>query len=313
MKLRLLIPCVLATLALSATAALAADAPAGLTGGKKRVAVFSFQDKTEQHWGWWHGKGVGDGMADMLATTLVKSGRYRVMERDKINSLLQEQNLGAAGVVTQESAAKAGKMLGVELAVIGAVTEFGYKQRSTGGLLKRTGIGAAIGQYTAVIGVDVRIVNTTSGEILKAENVRKQKTATSVGLATNSTSFGSEAQFDQSLVGKVTREAIEDIVKVLDAQGGGGAWEAKVVMASEGKVIINSGAEAGVKAGDHFTIYRMGEEMKDPDTGESLGAEETKVGEIEVVDNNFGGKGKASSCKVVSGSGFQKGDVVKQK
>ena len=290
----------------------AADEP--LKGGKKRVAVFSFQDKTEQHWGWWHGKGVGDGMADMLATSLVKSGKYRVMERDKIASLLAEQNLGTSGVVTQESAAKAGKMLGVELAVIGAVTEFGYKKRGTGGLLKKAGIGLDVGQYTAVIGVDMRIVNTTTGEILKADNVRRQKTATSLGLSTNQMAFDSEAQFDQSLVGKVTREAIEDIVKMLDEQGGGGgAWEAKVVMAKEGDVIINSGSEAGIKVGDTFVIYRLGEDMKDPDTGESLGAEEKKIGTIEVSNNNFGGKGKASSCKIVSGSGFKGGDLVRQK
>jgi curli biogenesis system outer membrane secretion channel CsgG len=312
MKHRLVLYGLLVCLALPAISAFAEDAPA-LTGAKKRIAVFSFQDKTEQHWSWWHGKGVGDGMADMLATALVKSGHYRVMERDKIASLLAEQNLGAAGVTTQESAAKAGKMLGVELAVIGAVTEFGYKQRSTGGLLKKAGIGAAIGQYTSVIGVDVRIVNTTTGEILKAENVRRQKTATSLGMNTNSMAFGSEAEFDQSLVGKVTREAIEDIVKILDAQAGGGAWEAKVVMAKEGEVVINSGQESGVKVGDTFVIYRPGEDMKDPDTGESLGAEETRVGTIEVVNNNFGGKGKASTCKITSGSGFKTGDLVRQK
>lgn len=311
MKRRLFLATLLACLALTAGRALAEES--ALKSGKKRVAVFSFEDKTDHAWHWWQGQGVGDGMSDMLATVLVKSGRYRVMERDKINSILKEQNLGATGVVTQESAAKAGKMLGVELAVIGAVTEFGYKKRSTGGLLKKAGIGAALGQYTATIGIDMRVVNTTTGEILKAENVRRQKTAMSVGLATDSYSFDSEAQFDNSLVGKVTREAIEDIVKVLDQQGGGGAWEAKVVMARAGDVIINSGQEAGLKAGDTFVVFRMGEEMKDPDTGESLGAEETRVGEIEVVSNNFGGKGKASSCKIVSGSGFKAGDLVKQK
>jgi hypothetical protein len=84
-------------------------------------------------------------------------------------------------------------------------------------------------------------------------------------------------------------------------------------MAREGDIIINSGQEAGLKTGDTFVVYRMGEEMKDPDTGESLGAEETKVGEIQVANNNFGGKGKASSCKIVSGSGFKAGDLVKQK
>ncbi|MGQ0645913.1 MAG: CsgG/HfaB family protein, partial [Elusimicrobiota bacterium] len=117
------------------------SAPAGSVE-KKRVAVFTFQDKTDRSYHWWGGKSVGDGMADMLATALVKSGRYRVMERQQMEHLLKEQGLGAAGVVTPQSAAKIGKMLGVELAVMGAVTEFGYKKQSTGGALKKVGIGA---------------------------------------------------------------------------------------------------------------------------------------------------------------------------
>ena len=43
---------------------------------KKRVAVFTFEDKSDQGWHWWDGKSPGDGMADMLTTTLVKSGKY---------------------------------------------------------------------------------------------------------------------------------------------------------------------------------------------------------------------------------------------
>jgi curli biogenesis system outer membrane secretion channel CsgG len=281
---------------------------------KKRVAVFSFEDKTDHRYHWWNGQPVGDGMADMLITALVKSGRYRVMERKEIDGLLKEQGLGMSGVVTQESAAKAGKVLGVELAVIGAVTEFGYKKLSTGGALKKVGIGASVSKQSATVGIDVRFVNTTSGEILKAESMRKEKSKMGGSLDTEDISFDSEAKFDESLVGKATREAVDGIVKLLDEQGGGsGVWEAKVILMKDGQVIINNGAEAGVKVGERFAIYRPGEEMIDPDTGESLGAEETMVGEIEVVNNNYGGKGKASTCKILSGSDFQKGDIVRQK
>jgi curli biogenesis system outer membrane secretion channel CsgG len=253
-------------------------------------------------------------MADMLVTALVKSGRYRMIERQEMDKLLQEQGLGMSGAVTPESAAKAGKMLGVELAVIGAVTEFGYKKQSTGGALKKVGIGASFSKQSATTGIDVRFVNTTSGEILKAENVRKEKSKGGVSLDTQDINFENEAQFDESLVGKATREAIDEIVMLLDEQGGGsGVWEAKVVMMKDGEVIINNGAEAGVKIGERFVVYRAGEEKIDPDTGESLGAEETKIGEIEVVNNNIGGKGKAASCKVLSGNDFQKGDAVRQK
>jgi curli biogenesis system outer membrane secretion channel CsgG len=282
--------------------------------GKKRIVVFNFEDKTDHTWHWWTGQPVGHGMADMVTTALVKSGRYRVFERQEIDRVLQEQALGQSGVVTPESAAKAGKMLGAEIALVGAVTEFGHKKQSTGGALKKIGVGAAVSKLSATVGVDVRIVNIATGEILKAENIRKENAKTGVSLDTREGKFDSQAQFDESVVGKATRAAIEDVVKLLDEQAGGDTpWEAKVVMMKDGQVVINGGSETGVKAGERFVVYRAGEEMVDPDTGESLGSEETKIGEIEVVDNNYGGKGKASTCKVVSGSNFQKGDIVRQK
>ena len=282
--------------------------------GKKRIVVFNFEDKTDHTWHWWGGQQVGHGMADMLTTALVKSGNYRVFERAEIDKVMQEQALGQSGVVTPESAAKAGKMLGAEIAVVGAVTEFGHKKQSTGGALKRIGVGAAVSKQSATVGVDVRIVNISTGEILKADNVRKEHAKSGLSLDTREGSFDNQAQFDESVVGKATRAAIEEIVKMLDEQTGGDTpWEAKVVMMKDGQVIINGGSETDVKIGERFTIYRGGEEMVDPDTGESLGAEETKIGEIEVVNNNFGGKGKASSCKIISGNDFQKGDLVRQK
>lgn len=306
-----------ALLALAALAilSLALPHPAASATGKKRVAVFKFDDKTDHTWSWWgHGKGTGDGMADMLTTTLVKSGRYRVFERAEIDKILGEQHLGTSGAVTEQSAAKAGKMLGAEYGIIGAVTEFGYKKRGTGGLLKKAGIGASVSQATAVVAIDVRFVNTTTGEVEKAETVRKQKSAMGVGYADANVGFATQAQFDESLVGKATREAIDAIVELLNAEGGGGGGggiEAKIVTIAAGNAIINAGSEGGLKVGQRLGVYRPGEELKDPDTGESLGAEETEVGEIEVT-SDFGGKGKAANCRVVSGSP-QKGDIVREK
>jgi curli biogenesis system outer membrane secretion channel CsgG len=310
---RIFLPLLLA-LALFVLLFNAAGAQEKTKTGKARVAVFNFEDKTDHRWHWWTGQPVGHGMADMLTTALVKSGQYRVFERQEIEQIMKEQALGMSGAITPESAAKAGKMLGAEIAIVGAVTEFGYKKQSTGGALKKVGIGASISKQSATVGIDVRFVNTTSGEILKAENIRKEKKNLGGSLDTEDIRFDNQDKFDESLVGKATREAVEDIVKLLGEQGGGsGVWEAKVVMMKDGQVIINGGSETGVKIGEQFAVYRSGEEMIDPDTGESLGSEETKVGTIEVVNNNFGGKGKASTCKIVSGSDFQKGDVVRQK
>lgn len=56
--------------------------------------------------------------------------------------------------------------------------------------------------------------------------------------------------------------------------------------------------------------YREGEELIVTDTGISLGSSESLVGEIEVLRADLG-DGRASICKIVSGSGFKRGDVVR--
>jgi len=277
---------------------------------KKRVAVFEFDDKTDHRWRWWTGQSVGRGMADMLTTELVKSGKYRVMERQAIEAVMKEQQMGLSGAITSESAAKVGKLLGVELAILGAVTEFGYKKSQTGGRLKKLGFGLGVQSASATVGIDIRFTDTSTGEILAAENVRKEKSKKGLSVDTKELSFKNRNAFDESLVGKAAREAVQEIMKKIETQMANLPWQAKIIKVSGTNVYINSGAEAGVNIGDVFVIYSKGEELIDPDTGLSLGSEEEKIGEIGVTNNNIG-NGKASKCVSRSGSGFKKGDLVR--
>ncbi len=180
---------------------------------KKRVAVFIFDDKTDKSWRWWNNKGVGEGIAEMLTTALVKTGNYRVIERRELDQILKEQDLGASGIVTPQSAAKIGKVLGVELAVMGAVTELGYKKSDIGGRIK--GIGLGLQSQSATVGLDCRKVNITTAEIVAADNVRKEKSSKGIKVSTPKLSFTNRKAFDESLVGKAAREAVKDVIKLI--------------------------------------------------------------------------------------------------
>lgn len=278
---------------------------------KKRVAVFTFEDKSDHQHHWWGGQGVGEGMADMLITELVKSGRYSVLERGEIQKIMDEQALGQSGAVTQESAAKVGQLLGVELAVIGAVTEFGWSEGNVGGSLAKKGLGLGVKTTSATVAVDVRLVNTSTGEIIAADNVRKSESKKGLSVNTNAFDFDNRDKFDESIVGKATRQAIDEIVKKIDENMVNVVWQAKVIKA-DAQVFINAGAGSGLTNGQRLLVFRAGEELVDPDTGISLGSEESQVGEIEVVNNNVG-NGKASICKIISGAGFQRNDMVRMK
>ena len=275
---------------------------------KKRVAVLSFADKTDAGYSWGGTKSAGDGMSDMLITELVKSDRYTVLERTEINAVLDEQNLGEQGIVTAQSAAAVGKMLGAEIVIFGSITEFGYKERSTGGRTRRLGLG--VSSTTAVVATDVRMVDATTGEILSAETVRKEESKRGLSVNTDKVAFGSQSEFDESLVGEATREAIDEIVSMIDTNSDNVKWGATVITAKDGSVFINAGAASGVETGQTFIVKRAGTKLVDPDTGIELGSVEEQLGTIRVADNSVG-NGKASRCTVVSGTGFERGDLVR--
>jgi hypothetical protein len=94
----------------------------------------------------------------------------------------------------------------------------------------------------------------------------------------------------------------------------GGASDAsgvvgKIAKADGGTLYVNAGSEAGLNEGDEFAVYRVGEQIKDPDTGEVLGANEVKVGRVRITSV----KGpRLSLAAVVSGSGFRAGDTLRR-
>ncbi len=269
---------------------------------KRRIAVFDFQDKTD------YGQAnVGEGMADMLTTELVKSGKYIVIERQQIEKVMKEQQLGMTGAVTSQTAAQVGKMLGVELAVFGAVTEFGQKKSETGGALKKKHFGIGLSKTSARVAIDVRIVDTETGQILAADNVVGEQKKTGLSLETYDVSFKDKNKFDKTLVGKATRKAIEQIIAKIDAQLANKPWQGKIIKVSDRTLYINGGSNIGLLVGNVLQVYKPGEELIDPDTGLSLGSEEKKIGEVQIYDV----QDKYSKAMVRSGAGFERGDIVK--
>jgi len=285
----------------------------GLAQGlKKRVAVMDFEDKTGH--GGWH---IGSGMADMLTTALVKSGKFMVIERQQLDKIMQEQSLGMSGAVTAQSAAQVGKLLGVELMVTGSVNEFGEKSSKVGGSvgssvskgmfgLNRLGVETK----TARVGLDVRLVNTTTGEIVAAEGIAEDESKKGVDVGTDEFSFSNDTHFDQTLAGKATRKAVNKIIDMITGAMEKVAWTGMVLKVNADKTLmLKPGALGGVKVGDKFTVYSKGEDVIDPETGLSLGAEESQAGTIEVIE----AKDQYAKAKIVSGSGLKEKDLVREK
>lgn len=270
----------------------ATSAPAFAQAAKARVAVMNFENNST--WAWW-GDNLGAAAADELVTQLVKTGKFTVIERAQLNSILAEQNLGASGAVTQATAAKIGKLLGVQLIMTGSITQFSIQRTSVG--IGQFGVG---GSYSnAESKMDVRLISTETGEILGVAEGQGNKRMGGGFFR----GVGAERTFDQGAAQEALRPAVENVVRAVAAQSDKfaaiqpAAPEGQVVGARDGSFYINRGQNSGVKVGQRFEVQRVTDEIKDAD-GRVLDRVIKKVGVLEVTQV----LSQSAVCKVVEGT-----------
>lgn len=262
-----------------------------LRGPKKRIAVGKFDAAGAfiAQYGMWD---IGGGLAAQLTTALVNSGHFIVVERAELANVLREQDMAMQKIVTRETAAQVGRVLGAQLLVSGSVTEF--DQRAGGGRLRLGGgTGAILGglggaltgeAVNGVVGMDVRVIDTTTGQVVQSHRVQANTSQRGVSADINvqQVIFGGDA-FEKTVLGQATRQAIEEAVIFIIRATEPVPWTGRIVEVAGNQVYINAGANSGVKPGDRFAVTAVLRELTDPESGAILGIVEDKRGEIEVV------------------------------
>jgi curli biogenesis system outer membrane secretion channel CsgG len=312
-----------------AAAAAPSSAPAP-TGRKKRVAVFDFDYATvmsasQAYFG--QNIDLGKGISDLLVRDLVKDGTYSVIERQQMAKILAEQNFSNSDRADANSAAKIGRLLGVDAIIVGSITQFGNDNKNQGYNGGGGGwLGAAAGSFhqkesKAVVVVDARIVNIDTAEIMgvatgKGEASRK---STSVGggggnwhgFGGGAVDFGA-SDFQQTIIGEAVNAAVTQMSGELVADAPRLvartiSVEGVVAAVDSGQIVLNVGSKAGLKVGDQLTVKRITKEIKDPTTGAVIRKLTVDVGVIKLTDVD-----EVSAVGLpVSGSGFKIGDQVK--
>lgn len=298
-----------ALLFIAAGALRAGEAP------KPRVAILEFKNKTEGYaWSWYR---AGEAAQDMLVTELVKRGNFRVMERERLEAILEEKNLHLSGDIDPKTAVKLGKMIGVEYLIAGAVTELGVADRDVnvpsalfGGRMPSVNVRSQ--KMDAAL--DARAFSTSTGEIVWADTASESTSDSSVYVAGAGGGVEDHRKLDRLLRPVVVKLADSLGRTKISTSGLGGESDSsgiigKIAKASAGAIYVNVGAEAGIKEGDEYDVYRAGDVIKDPDTGEVLGANEMKVGRIRITAVRGP---RLSSAIALSGSGYKPGDVLKK-
>lgn len=196
---------------------------------KTKIAVLDFELRGDS----FKTKDLGGIVAEWFTTTLVKDGRFEVVERALLQKIVQEQKLGMTGLIDQGSSAELGKILGVKTIITGSIL-----------------------QIENTIDVNARIINVKSGSIVAAENVRSESTDNLKG---------------------VIEQLTTQIMKNFPLTG-------YIVKRYAQRVLIDLGATSGLQLGMDFIVFKEGEVIKHPKTGEVLEVEQIRTGIIHITD-----------------------------
>jgi len=282
---------------------------------KKRVAVFSFDYATVQSTSaaiFGTNVDVGKGIADLMVDNLVRSGVYSVVERSALDKVLTEQNFSNSNRADPATAAKLGKVLGVDAIIIGSVTEFGRDDKATnvgggafGGIGRKYGIGGVSKRESkAVVALSARLVSADTAEILAVASGRGESTRGGASLLGAGGGSGAGAggaydftssNFGATILGEAVTQAVRGVSGQLDQQSAKLTMTTRTVEidglvadATGGTLILNVGTKAGVKVGDHLKISRPVREVRDPATGKVIRRVEDKIGEVVINEADEG-------------------------
>ncbi len=292
------------------------------TGPKKRIAVMPMtaEGKTDDLFGQWANiyksqnraytsEDVGRKLTEMLTTALFDTGRFVILERQNIGDVRDEIAIGAE-LGNEKTAVKKGSVLGAQILVRAAVTEFENTSSGKMGGISIKGIRVGGKQGKSKVVIDVRMYDSSSSQILY--NAKADGDSTSQGgaiaLSIGSLGVGAGAEKNDPIE-RATRNAIEKAVIFIVEKMEVVPWEGRVATVKEdGMIYVNRGTDDGLRVGDKLIVYKAGEAIIDPETDAVIGREEdVRLGTTSVswVDKRL--------CRIdaLEGKKIGKNDVVK--
>lgn len=235
-----------------------------------------------------------NGIEAIVTDVLNRTGRFRLLERQALEAVLDEQDLASTGRVARPSGAATGNVLGAQYLVQVVVTDYESKTSGTSG-----GLGALFGDRVPVIGgvgvksgtgrvgLNFRLIDAETSEVAYSRQV--ESTINETGLT-----FGGGASSDQgdlagffssysrTPIGQAVIAGINKGVYELAKQIGAAAASGAVVKAEPGRIWVNLGAGT-VAQGDVLRVLEEGEALIDPETGLDLGSSTMEIARATVM------------------------------
>ena len=189
--------------------------------------------------------------------SLVRSRRFDVLDRDNLAFFQKEKEFILSSDAGSKEIARLGNASGADYLIIAGLDDLSISNNQRE-VIRLTGEVLVHSKFSGALRME--IVEFTSREVKWSESSRLGGTYQGVS------SIGKNI-----LSKEITRAADSLITSMLDA-----IYPIRIVKVRGDLAIINRG-QGAVYKNDKFHVFLLGDELIDPQSGESLGREETKV------------------------------------
>lgn len=236
---------------------------------KRKVAIGRFSNETQYAKGIFYDKEndpMGKQALDILSAKLAASGKFLLLERNDLASLLEEAKKNENGLAT----------IGADYMIIGSVTEYGRKN------IGKSGVFSSTKSQIVEAAVAIRLVDVSTGLIIYSDEGKG-----SAELTTRTTmGVGGKADFDATLSDKAISEAIGQLVENIINKCTNKPWRTFFLSFDSDAQLIAGGASQGIKVGDKFAVKTKGKKVKNPQSGVMIELPGKTIGTVTVTETS---------------------------
>ena len=181
----------------------------GYAAEKPRIGVLRFTNNVG-NLPWWTGTArVGRELGDMLSSELVSTKAFQVLERAEIDAVLREQDFSASGQIDPATRVQMGKIKGARYLIAGTVSAFEGGTSGAGARVRIKGISLGGKKTKAYIAVDVKVIDSETGEIIDTRTIEAETKGTAFGAGLNLRDFSlAGGAHKKTAVGKAIRACV---------------------------------------------------------------------------------------------------------
>lgn len=199
---------------------------------------------------------------NILVAELSKTGRFNILKRSELNSILEE--LAFSKTYSLNDIVAKQKFLNADYIITGDVIKYEINTLGSKTLFSNSK------EQQAQATIELEVIDILNGKVWSKIGKGVASYAYDVNLDLRN--YGSYGGLEQEAFTAAVFDGVEKIIKEMDKY----PWSAIIIKKNGKNIIINSGLDDNLNLGTNLNVYKQGEPVMY--RGELLGYEETIVG-----------------------------------